>query len=98
MPSAQRIFVAAVTGQCLGAFDQALHGDFQCVRGKPKFCDEASPGIVVALESVQAAFALAWLGAPFDQTAMNGAGAARLVAILAGARPVNRDAMGRRRG
>jgi response regulator RpfG family c-di-GMP phosphodiesterase len=50
-----------------------LYGDFQCVRGKPKFCDEASPGIVVALESVQAAFALAWLGAPFDQTAMNGA-------------------------
>jgi hypothetical protein len=67
-----------------------LYGDFQCVRGKPKFCDEASPGIVVALESVQAAFALAWLGAPFDQTAMNGAGAARLVAILAGACPVNR--------
>ena len=50
-----------------------LYGDFQCVRGKPKFCDEASPGIVAALESVQAAFALAWLGAPFDQTAMNGA-------------------------
>jgi len=50
-----------------------LYGDFRCVRGKPKFCDEASPGIVVALESVQAAFALAWLGAPFDQTAMNGA-------------------------
>jgi CheY-like chemotaxis protein len=75
-----------------------LYGDFQCVRGKPKFCDEASPGIVVALESVQAAFALAWLGAPFDQTAMNGAGAARLVAILAGACPVNRDAMGQRRG
>src|SRR6476619_5495920 len=43
------------------------------VRGKSRFCDEASPGIVAALESVQAAFALAWLGAPFDQTAMNGA-------------------------
>jgi CheY-like chemotaxis protein len=50
-----------------------LYGDFQCVRGKSRFCDEASPGIVAALESVQAAFALAWLGAPFDQTAMNGA-------------------------
>ncbi len=49
-----------------------LYGDFQpLVRGRPEFCDAASPAIVAALESVQAAFALAWLGAPFDQTVID---------------------------
>jgi HD-GYP domain-containing protein (c-di-GMP phosphodiesterase class II) len=65
-----------------------LRDDFKSLASSPAtFQAEASPGIVAALEALQEAFASAWLGAPLDKVAVEGAGEAIVDQIHTGGLP-----------